>query len=267
MLRFISLGSGSSGNCYFLFTDSDGLIIDSGVGIRSLKKHFRDYGLSLPSIHHIVVTHDHADHVKSVGNLSSDLHLPVYTTSKIHQGIIKNYCVSKKIPFDLQHLLQKDETITLGDFTVTPFGVPHDSTECIGFQIVAEDSTFCIITDAGCVTDSMKPFISNANYLVIEANHDEEMLKSGPYPEHLKRRISSGNGHLSNLHCAQALAENVTEKIKRVWLCHLSEENNDPELARKTVASVLASYGIVVGKDLELEVLKRKNPSGIYDLV
>ena len=107
MLRFISLGSGSSGNCYFLFTDSDGLIIDSGVGIRSLKKHFRDYGLSLPSIHHIVVTHDHADHVKSVGNLSSDLHLPVYTTSKIHQGIIKNYCVSKKIPFDLQHLLQK----------------------------------------------------------------------------------------------------------------------------------------------------------------
>ena len=132
---------------------------------------------------------------------------------------------------------------------------------------MADDTTFCIITDAGCVTDSMKPFISNANYLVIEANHDEEMLKSGPYPEHLKRRISSGNGHLSNLHCAQAIAENVTEKIKRVWLCHLSEENNHPELARKTVASVLASYGIVVGKDLELEVLKRKNPSGIYDLV
>ena len=94
-----------------------------------------------------------------------------------------------------------------------------------------------------------------------------EMLLQGPYPQHLKDRIKSKTGHLSNKDCAVAIAENMKEGLKHVWLCHLSEENNHPELARKTVESVLRQYGIVVGKDVQLEVLKRKTPSGIYDLV
>lgn len=96
MLRFISFGSGSSGNCYYLYTETDSLMIDVGVGLRSLKKHFRNYGLKFEEIHHILVTHDHADHVKSVGSLSNDYHLPVYTTRKVHEGIERNYCVRKR---------------------------------------------------------------------------------------------------------------------------------------------------------------------------
>ena len=96
MLKFISFSSGSSGNCYYLATGEDGLIIDSGLGIRTLKKYCRDYGVSLSSVHNVLVTHDHADHVKSVGNLSIDYNLPVYSTEKVHEGIIRNYCVSKK---------------------------------------------------------------------------------------------------------------------------------------------------------------------------
>ena len=266
MLRFISFGSGSSGNCYFLFSDSDGLVIDSGVGIRQLKKHFRDFGLSLSHVRHILVTHDHADHVKSVGSLSIDLQVPVHTTQDVHVGIFRNYCVSKKIPTDLQRSVEKGKEYVLGDFKVTPFAVPHDSTDCIGFKIEAEGVVFCIMTDVGCVTDEMKQIIGEANYLVIEANHDEEMLKSGPYPSYLKKRIMSTNGHLSNTDCAQAIAENITEKIRHIWLCHLSEENNHPELARKTITSVLASYGIIAGKDLQLDILKRKTPTGIFEL-
>ena len=123
------------------------------------------------------------------------------------------------------------------------------------------------ITDVGEITDEIKPFIRDANYLVIESNHDEEMLSGGPYPAHLKRRIASNTGHLSNSDCGKALAENATQKLRHVWLCHLSEENNHPELARKTVDSVLRSYGIVPGTDFQLSVLKRKLPCDIVDLV
>jgi phosphoribosyl 1,2-cyclic phosphodiesterase len=267
MLKFISFGSGSSGNCYYLYTETDGLIIDTGVGIRTLKKAFKDYGLSLSSVRHILITHDHADHIKSVGVLCKEYNLPVYATPDVHRGIVHNYCVQKKLADDKKCYIEKGTPFSLGDFKVTPFGVPHDSSDNVGYLIEAENVRFCMITDAGCVTEEMKPFINQAHYLVIEANHDEEMVMSGPYPQYLKERILSNTGHLSNKICAQSIAENMSEDLRHVWLCHLSEENNHPELARKTVEAVLRSYGIVAGKDFELDVLKRKLPSGIYELV
>lgn len=266
MLRFISFGSGSSGNCYFLYTDSDGLMIDAGVGVRTLKKHFRDYGLSLTQVHHLLITHDHADHIKCVGSISHDLHLPVYATEQVHQGIDRNYCVTRKVdPID-RHLLAAGESIAMGDFMVTPFFVPHDSSDNVGYMIEADGVSFCIITDAGRITDEMAQYITRANYLVIEANHDREMLMAGPYPAHLKERISSGTGHLNNNDCGEAIAQNMSEELRHVWLCHLSEENNHPELARKTVEATLRSYGVIAGKDIQLDVLKRTVPTGIFDL-
>ena len=136
----------------------------------------------------------------------------------------------------------------------------------VGYMIRHDGINFCLITDAGHVTDEMKTFIQKANYLIIEANHDEEMLKGGTYPEYLKTRVAGNNGHLSNSSCAEALAENASPELKHVWLCHLSEENNHPELARKTVEMVLRSHGIIAGKDFLLDVLKRNTPSELYDL-
>ena len=266
MLRFISFGSGSSGNCYYLYTETDSLMIDVGVGLRSLKKHFHNYGLRLEDIHHVLVTHDHADHVKSVGSLSNDYHLPVYTTRKVHQGIERNYCVRKKISPDLARVIEKGEPFELGEFRVTPFGVPHDSTDNVGYQVECEGVCFCLITDVGHITEEMHDFIGRANYLVIEANHSVEMLQQGNYPQYLKERILGPNGHLSNGACAEALASYATDKLRHVWLCHLSEENNHPELARKTIEQILRGYGIVAGKDFILEVLKRKTPSEIFKL-
>jgi len=266
MLQFLSFGSGSSGNCYCLTTENGTLLIDAGIGIRALKKHLYAYGISAASIHAILVTHDHADHIKAVGAISNEKQLPVYTTKAVHEGIVHNYCVTKKIPVALQHNISTGEQFQIADFSITPFAVPHDSTDCVGYRIAADGKTFVLITDAGEVTDEMKQYIGEANYLVIEANHDIEMLQQGPYPEHLKRRIASSTGHLSNAACAEALLANVTPEIRHVWLCHLSEENNHPELARKTIESALRSHGIIVGADLELDVLKRKVPSGPYYL-
>ena len=208
MLRFISFGSGSSGNCYYLFTENDGILIDLGVGVRDLKKHFREYGLSLSKVKHILITHDHADHVKSVGSVSRYFSLQVFSTHQVHVGINENKCVKNKIAPDLVRIIEKGKTFQLGDFTITSFGVPHDSFDNVGYLIEAEGVVFCLMTDVGHLTDKMREMIGRANYLVIEANYDEEMLKRGPYPEHLKGRIKSDEGHMENSKCAIAIAEN-----------------------------------------------------------
>lgn len=266
MLKFICFGSGSSGNCYFLQTETTTIIIDIGVGIRTLKKYFHDFGLQLSMLDAILITHDHADHVKSVGSMSSELNLPVYATAEVHRGIMKNYCVRGKIKSGYERYIVKGETFSIGDFEITPFHVPHDSTDNNGYRIRVGEITFVLITDCGSITDEVRQMIGEANYLVIESNYDKEMLISGPYPAYLKERIQSGSGHLSNNECAVAIAENATPELKHVWLAHLSEENNHPELARKTQEHVLRGYGLIVGKDFQIEVLKRKNPSEVYTL-
>ncbi len=266
MLKFISFGSGSSGNCYMLYTETDGLLIDTGIGIRTLKKYIHNYGLKLTDIHHILITHDHADHIKSVGTISGDYFIPVYATRDVHQGINNNYCVRRKIQPINAKQFEKGSTLQIGDFEVTSFNVPHDSSDNVGYRIRYEGVTFCLMTDVGHVTEDMKSYIQEANYLVLEANHDEEMLENGPYPTYLKERVRSDYGHLSNRVCADTLVENATPRLRHVWLCHLSEENNHPELARKTVEMILRNNGIIPGKDFELDVLKRQTPSEIYEL-
>ena len=157
-------------------------------------------------------------------------------------------------------------TVNVGDICITPFDVPHDSSDCVGYRIESGDTVFCIITDVGHVTEIIRQQVGEANYIVLEANYDEDMLMMGPYPAYLKGRIKGEKGHLSNKDSARLVAENASPVLKQIWLCHLSEENNHPELARKTIEQVLKSYGIVAGKDFKLDVLKRKTPSEIYKL-
>ena len=262
MLKFLSIGSGSSGNCYLLYTETDCLMIDCGVGVRTMKKHFNSYGLQLSMVRHIILTHDHTDHVKSVGSLSRKLMVPVFSTSLVHQGIKRQALEPSMIK-----LIEKGKPKKIGEFEVTPFNVPHDSKDCVGYYVKHEQVAFTIVTDCGHVTEEIKNYIARANYLVIEANHETEKLLAGPYPQYLKERISSENGHLSNRDCAFAIVENATTNLRNVWICHLSDENNHPELARKTIETILNDSGLRPGKDFGLEVLKRKSPSEVYNLV
>lgn len=263
MLRFVSFGSGSSGNSYLLATEEGSLLIDAGIGIRGLKKHCRDYGVKLTDIHHILITHDHADHVKSVASLSHEIGAPVYATQATHEGIKRNHSVPNKIDAELVRYVEKGVTFTLGGFTICPFEVPHDSNDCVGYSINVQGVTFAIITDVGEVTEEIGRIMESANYLVIEANHDVEMVNHGKYPPYLKARILSPVGHLSNTACGEALVAHATPRLKHVWLCHLSEENNHPELARKTIESALRSAGIIVGVDFALDILGRKTPTAV----
>lgn len=266
MLRYISFGSGSSGNCSCLIDEDGGLMIDAGVGIRKLKKAFSEYGLSLSGVHSIMITHDHADHTQTVGVLSEKHGLPIYATRLVHTGIVENKYTHKKVPMAMRREISTGVRFVLGRFQITPFHVPHDSRDNVGYLVEHEGVNFCLMTDVGHVTEEMGRMIAQADYLVIEANHDEDMLRTGPYSQRLKSRITSGTGHLSNRLCGEALTKYLTPRTKHIWLCHLSQKNNTPDIALDTVRKKLCNSGYRVGEDFQLEVLPRTKVAGFYEL-
>ena len=267
MFKFISFGSGSSGNCYYLSAiEGEAILIDAGIGIRKIKRYMKEYGLSMSHIKGIIVTHDHADHVKGAGYLSQEFNLPVYTTATIHKGMLENYNQTKKVDECLAIKIDKEKEFYLAGLSIIAFDIPHDSSENVGYLIKHGNEAFAIMTDVGSPTEKVHHYIGQCNHLVIEANYDEEMLRTGKYPEILKQRIASGMGHMSNRQTAQTLSETFHEQLKSVMLCHLSEENNHPELARKTIECHLRSFGIIAGKDFQLEVLRRLIPTGPFEL-
>ena len=263
-IKFISLASGSSGNCYYLGTEKHGILIDAGIGIRTIKKELKEINVSLSNVCAVFITHDHADHIKAVGHLGEKYNIPVYSTKEIHEGINKSYCMTEKLSTSV-HYINKDEPMKIDEFKISAFEVPHDGTDNVGYCIEIGDKIFSFLTDLGHITETAAHYICKANYLILEANYDLEMLRMGPYPKYLKERISGPNGHMSNTDTAEFLAENINENLKYIWLCHLSKDNNHPELAYKTVEWKLKSKGVIVGKDVQLIALKRSSPSDFYE--
>lgn len=263
-LSFLSLASGSSGNCYYLGTPQYGILIDAGIGIRVIKKVLKDKLIDFSSIIALLVTHDHADHIKTVGCLGEKYNIPVYTTEGVHRGIEKSRYVEETL-IHSRRLIKKEEPFNIRDFQIIAFEVPHDSTDSVGYYIEFGNHKFTIATDVGHITEEVGKYINMANHLVIETNYDEEMLRFGSYPAFLKERVSSPTGHLSNREAADYIAKNYNPHLKDIWLCHLSRDNNHPELAYKTMDIRLFEEGIRVGKDVSLYALKRTTPSDLFE--
>lgn len=259
-LRFLSIGSGSSGNCYYIGTGEYGFLIDAGIGVTAVKHALKKSNISLEQIWGIFVTHDHTDHIKYVGVLGEKHHIPVYATREMHEGINRNYKVTEKL-ISCRKYFKKGEHLNIRDFTIQAFPVSHDATDCVGYSFAYGDKTFVIATDLGYVGKEAADHIAKANVLVIEANYDETMLKNGRYSYPLKMRVRSHVGHLCNDHTANFLADNWPETLTHVFLCHLSQENNTPTLAFNTVNDALAAKGISPKVLLPLE---RKLPSEMY---
>ena len=264
-LFFLSLASGSSGNCYYLGTSSFGILIDAGIGVRLIKKILKEHGICFENIKAILITHDHADHIKSAGCVGEELSIPVYATEKVHDGIRRSRFV-EEVLIQYRKVVEKEIPFFVKDFKITAFEVPHDSSDNVGYSIEYKDQTFVIVTDAGHITDMIRTYVTKANYLVIETNYDDVMLQSGAYPAFLKERVSSASGHLSNRHAADFIASIFSPVLKHIWLCHLSRDNNHPELAYKTVEYRLLQEGIKIGKDVSLTTLKRMTPSVVFEL-
>lgn len=260
----MSLASGSSGNCYYLGTETYGILIDAGISVRSIKKALKEHNIGMETIRAVFVTHDHADHIKAVGTLGEVLYIPIYATAATHEGIKRSYCLTEKLHSSVRHLV-KGCPVQIEAFQIEAFEVPHDGTDNVGFSVNIDGKTFSFLTDLGEITPTAEAYIARSNFLIIEANYDEEMLRMGNYPPHLKARITSSTGHLSNQTTAHFLANHFPPGLTHIWLCHLSKDNNHPELAYKTVEYKLREHGLIVGKDVQLCALRRGLPSEFYE--
>lgn len=259
-LKFLSLSSGSSGNCYFLgrFTGGGeclgGILIDAGVSLRRLKTILWDNGLGIDDIAAVLVTHDHRDHVRSLASYCKKIYKPVWTSDVLSEALAGHSLHLSELGV-IPNVLRKGEWNSIGDFSVRYFVVPHDATQTVGYAIriplgggvqsctPAEGSCrqFFIMTDAGRVTDEAIAFARESDTVVFESNYDVDMLIAGPYTHELKMRISGGNGHLSNDECAAAVRRFWHPGLRNLFLCHLSENNNTPRLAYDAVRAALDS--------------------------
>ena len=270
-LFYISFGSGSSGNCCYLGTRNAGILIDAGILTETVVDTLKENGIKMENIVGICLTHDHGDHVKYAYNIvRKHKHMKVYCTNRVVNGMLRKHNISKRIK-DYHSPIFKEIPFKLGDFEITAFDVPHDGDDNMGFFVRHGDKNFVVATDLGAISERARHYISQAHYLMIEANYDKEMLIKGTYPDYLKRRIQTDRGHMDNVETAAFLSEIYTPQLKYIFLCHLSNDNNTPEIALNTISKALKDRGLTIGTaqetiedrkaDVQLMALPRLEPT------
>lgn len=248
---FCSFGSGSSGNSCYVGSHEAGLIVDVGIRAEDLERGLASNGIDMKHVKGILLTHDHADHVKYVYSLlRNHRHLKLFCTNRVLNGILRKHSISKRIK-EYHIPIFKEIPFKVFDFEITAFDVPHDGSDNMGFSIEYDSRRFVIATDLGEVTERARYYMSRATYLMIEANYDAQMLRMGRYPEYLKARIASGSGHLDNVQTAAFLKDIINPSLNHIFLCHLSKDNNTPQIALRTVREALESKGKKVGGAME----------------
>lgn len=251
MARFSSLFSSSSGNCTYIGSSEGGVLIDAGVSAKQITLKLDCIGVSPADIGAIFVTHEHSDHVNGLRVFASKNHIPVYTTAGTLAALEKSGVVNGK--FEIFEMPEKGIECA-GQF-VKSFATSHDSAQSCGFVVnTSDDRKIAIATDTGVVTDEIRNAVDGCDLILAESNHDIGMLRNGPYPYMLKRRILSDVGHLSNLACSEFVTELVKSGTTRLVLGHLSKENNIPDLAFQTSKAALDCAGAVHFKDYILKV-------------
>ena len=243
MVRFLSLSSGSNGNCYYFSDGRQSFLIDIGIGTRTIKKRLAEHDIALESVDCVFVTHDHFDHIRSLGSFTERYHKPVYLTRTLEQALRHNICTAGKLKGCVRYLEEGSEQVLEGGLHITPFVVPHDATQTVGYHFTLSGERFTVMTDLGEVTDEAVHYAGLADHLVIESNYDVDMLITGNYPPELKRRILLQHGHLSNEQTSSLLRRANHESLRDVYLCHLSANNNTPALAFESAQKTLGSMG------------------------
>jgi phosphoribosyl 1,2-cyclic phosphodiesterase len=261
--RLCSLASGSSGNCIYVGSESSGILVDCGVSGKEILENLKNIGVCTSSIKGIVVTHEHSDHTKGVGIISRKLNIPVYANSGTWQGM--SDCIGAIKSENIKYF-ETGIGFNIDEIEVKPYSIPHDAADPVGYSFTHANKKVCIATDLGYFSQEVKDNIQKSDMVLLEANHDIEMLKVSSYPYFLKRRILSNVGHLSNEAAGNAVLELLHSGVKKILLGHLSKENNFPELAYQTVKNILESNKVVIGKDIELEVAPRKGISKYYEI-
>lgn len=262
-VKFCSLSSGSSGNAQYIETKNTRILIDNGFSGKRLVELLGDIDVSPDTIDAILVTHEHVDHVRGVGVISRKFDIPIYGNANTWTGM------EKKIGKIKEHNIKVFDTedyLDIKDIEINPIHIFHDANEPVGYILRSGKVKISVVTDTGWVNTNMKEKLKGSNLCLLESNHDTNMLKNGSYPWPLKQRISSTRGHLSNDDAGLVLCETLEGKGEIVLLGHLSKDNNEPDLARRTVTNHLNLTGMDIDKDIRLEMTYRDKSTKLYCL-
>lgn len=262
-MKVCSIASGSSGNCIYVETPKTKLLIDVGISGKKVTSGLSQIEVDGKDLDGILVTHDHKDHTKGVGIISRKYNVPIYANEGTWE-IMKD-SIGKIQPEHIKHFKSK-KPFEIKDFYVEPFSTSHDASDSVGFSIYGGNKKMSIATDLGYIDTNILEKLYGSDIVILEANHDVDMLKVGPYPYFLKQRILGKEGHLSNESAGNALVDLVKKGLGRVLLAHLSRENNFPEMAYQTVYNILSDNKIKVGKDIIVDVAQRECVSALYCL-
>lgn len=255
-MHFSVLASGSTGNAFYIETEDHRFLVDAGLSGKGMEGLFQQIGRSMADLTGVLVTHEHSDHIKGIGVIARKYKLPIYANEKTWramEGLIGEVSTDQKFTFDM-------ETVkSFGSLDIESFGVSHDAAEPMFYVFHQGGKKIALMTDTGYVSDRMKGTIAQADCFVFESNHDVGMLRMGRYPWSVKRRILSDVGHVSNEDAALAMSEVIGDQTKRIYLAHLSLDNNMKDLARMSVTQTLESKGLIVGESFSLYDTDPKN--------
>jgi phosphoribosyl 1,2-cyclic phosphodiesterase len=255
-LRVCVLGSGSKGNSTLVATEKTCLLVDAGLSRRETYARLTSVGERAEGFDGILITHEHTDHTSGLRFLASDLKVPVFVTRRTREVI------SWDPKLQIFEHVTPGQKFTVGDIEVTPFSIPHDAIDPVAFTLESQGIKIAVVTDLGYVHAVVKQRVKGCNCLIFESNHDLDMLKVGPYPWHIKQRVMSRTGHLSNLATAGFLTEDFDGAAQVLVLAHLSETNNHPEIARLSAEQALAQRA--GSRHTELHLASQSAPTQVF---
>lgn len=263
--QYVSFGSGSSGNCSFLGNENGGVLIDAGIDPEHVYRDLEANGIKLSKVKGILLTHDHADHIRYAYKIvRENKYMRIYCTPRLMGGLLRHHNVSRRIK-DYQVSIFKEIPFFLAGMKITAFDTSHDAIDNMGFSFEAGGKHFVVATDMGVITERAAHYMQQANYLMIESNYDRTMLDTGKYPEYLKARVRGAKGHLDNEVAAQFVSSNYHDGLKWVFLCHLSNDNNTPDVALQAMMRALKERGVSVG-DGSFAPIEREKDIQVYAL-
>lgn len=261
-MEICTLASGSSGNCLLVRSGRTNILIDAGISARRITTGLKTLGVAPEKLDGIFITHAHTDHIAGLATLTKKLTMPIYASADTaHQ-------ICSKIPW-IDYLIEEIKPgsgVELGEMWCQSFATPHDAPGSMGYSVTAEGCKMALATDLGHLTQSVMEGVAGSDLIVAETNHDEEWVKTGPYPPFLKQRVLGDYGHLSNETGALLVQRAVEQGARTVLLAHLSSENNTPARARNTVAHHLHNVGIDPERDIDLTVAPRSELGKVYRL-
>lgn len=245
-MRICVLASGSSGNATFIQMGETKLLVDAGISARRIQAELRSVGVAASELNGILITHEHRDHIAGLATMTKKYRIPVYARTRTL------YSMGCRTQIDQEYQNEIMDCLAIGGVRVQVFNVPHDAADPVGYSFFYGGKKCTVATDIGFVTETVQKALDDSDAVVLESNHDVELLRNGSYPRPLKQRILSNRGHLSNQDAAWALVRMKKKRHVDVFLAHLSDENNRPELAYQTVATIVKGQGYDLMKDLNL---------------